>query len=172
MGFSIYRREPVVTTDTTAALIAEAREKIERAKDETIRLVKESPRMSIPANPARDTDLILMDALKAADDLMAALESVGVEATTREKLAAEALTFEKVRAVIWEYMPTADGEPDSLTIANALFDEGILVDANKVAADAWDEGQGEGTVAALNFTPLPPNPYRAPVTAPTETEKP
>lgn len=26
---------------------------------------------------------------------------------------------------------------------------------------AWDEGQGAGTVAAINFTPLEPNPYRA-----------
>lgn len=33
--------------------------------------------------------------------------------------------------------------------------------ARKAAEKGWDEGQGAGTVAAINFTPLPPNPYRA-----------
>ena len=33
-------------------------------------------------------------------------------------------------------------------------------DLDVIRAEAWDEGQGAGTVAALNFTPLEPNPYR------------
>ena len=38
----------------------------------------------------------------------------------------------------------------------------------QVAEKAWDEGQGEGVVAAINHTPLLPNPYRTAEDAPHE----
>ena len=38
----------------------------------------------------------------------------------------------------------------------------------QVAERAWDDGQGEGVVAAINHTPLPPNPYRTAEDAPHE----
>lgn len=53
--------DPTPTPDTLRAVI-------ERARDEVVRLCDphEHWRMSIPANPRRDSDLILMDALDAA----------------------------------------------------------------------------------------------------------
>lgn len=60
-----------------AALVAEAREKVDKAHTELIRIlsVGEQVRMSIPADVSRDTDLIIVAALAAGRDLADALEA-------------------------------------------------------------------------------------------------
>lgn len=73
-----------------------------------------------------------------------------------------------------KYTPTADEVRDAFAgkgkgYANSShyerqgseFDRWLDEHDRQVKAEAWEEGQDEGTVAAINFTPLPPNPYRA-----------
>lgn len=55
------------------------------------------------------------------------------------------------------YMSLARGRG---TFVLAEFDRWLASVQREAAANAWDEGQGAGTVAAVNFTPLEPNPYR------------
>jgi len=67
------------------ALIQDGRAKIEKAHDEVIRILKvgENPRMSIPANFDRDTDLILVAALEVAREALTVLEGL-VSAPTND----------------------------------------------------------------------------------------
>jgi hypothetical protein len=44
-------------------------------------------------------------------------------------------------------------------VADAILAEFIPEHDREIAERAWREGQGAGTVAAINFTPLEPNPY-------------
>ena len=48
------------------------------------------------------------------------------------------------------------------------YDRWLSERDRQVAECAWDDGQGEGVVAAINHTPLPPNPYRTAEDAPHE----
>lgn len=77
--------DPTAETKTADVL-----QMIDAAMDEVIRVcsIDQRPRMSIPANPKRDTDLILMDALHAAKAaiLVAGLVVVTPEATAASEL--------------------------------------------------------------------------------------
>ncbi len=83
---------------------------------------------------------------------------------------------------LWRLYQDPNGNPgvliheDPRTTAHAVLSiilaSGLVVTAaehdRQVAEKAWDEGQGEGVVAAINHTPLPPNPYRTTEDAPHE----
>lgn len=60
--------------------IADIAAKVERAHTEIGEVCSEGPRnrfrMSIPANPGRDTDLIVSEALKSAEDLLTEVETL------------------------------------------------------------------------------------------------
>ncbi|WP_049568723.1 hypothetical protein [Nonomuraea sp. SBT364] len=69
--------------DTTALApdrLAEIRASVERAHTEIGQVCAEGPhhrfRMSVPAQPGRDTDLIISDALKGAGELLAEVEKL------------------------------------------------------------------------------------------------
>jgi hypothetical protein len=74
------RREPM-----TAERLAEIRASIERAHTEIGEVCAQGPRsrfrMSVPANPDRDTDLIVSDALKGAEDLLAEVDRLKADNT-------------------------------------------------------------------------------------------
>jgi len=69
-------------------LIKEARESIEAAHDELIRIMEAGTqtRMSIPADPSRDTDLIMVAAFDLSRKALDALEAVTVPTENRAAL--------------------------------------------------------------------------------------
>lgn len=73
--------------------IADIAAKVERAHTEICEVASEGARhrflMSIPANPARDTDLIVSEALKGAEDLLAEVDRLKAELAEMESAAAD-----------------------------------------------------------------------------------
>ena len=100
-----------VSTPDIQALIEEARAKIEVAHTELIRIlsVNEQTRMSIPANPSRDTDLIIVAALDAGRDLAAALSALSGEMETEWAARVTPAESDYGEAVYYEY-------PDRLSV--------------------------------------------------------
>ncbi|WP_433520079.1 hypothetical protein ACQP2T_63805 (plasmid) [Nonomuraea sp. CA-143628] len=84
--------------------LAEIRAAFERAHTEIGEVCAEGPhnrwRWSIPANPARDTDLIVSDALKGAEDLLAEVDrltaALANEEQTTDRLIGERDDMEKL----------------------------------------------------------------------------
>lgn len=74
----------------TAERLAEIRASVERANTEIGEVCAEGPiyrfRMSVPANPGRDTDLIISDALKGAEDLLAEVSRLNAYLNTINRL--------------------------------------------------------------------------------------
>ena len=76
---------------SNADLIKECRESIEAAHDELIRIMEAGTqtRMSIPADPSRDTDLIMVAAFDLSRKALDALEAVTVTSENSALAAAE-----------------------------------------------------------------------------------
>jgi len=91
----------------TADLIAEARASVEKAHDESIRILNigAQTRMSIPADPTRDTDLIMVSAFDLSRKALDALEAVTVP--VEQNTSAEA-QIEELANFIMDNIP---GEP-------------------------------------------------------------
>ena len=103
----------------TAERLAEIRASVERAHTEIGEVCAKGPRirfrMSVPANPGRDTDLIVSDALKGAEDLLAEVDCLKQVASTQAAMISEitsaCMTAEQERDRLKAQVERAGGQP-------------------------------------------------------------